>query len=164
MENGKTLDPMLYRQIASQWLTGVAVVTSVQTNGRPAGLTMNAVAPLSLSPPQFLINLDLKSDTLAAVRESLIFCINFLGENQGSLCRRFATKDEHKFENLDYHAGVCGAPMFKDTIGHAECVVETIHESGDHAIVIGNLVAGAARGGEPLVYFTSGFRVLSPSK
>ena len=44
-----------FRKLASHWLTGVSVVTTLDQNGMPMGMTMSAVTSLSLDPPQFLI-------------------------------------------------------------------------------------------------------------
>ncbi len=151
-----------YRRIASHWLTGVTVVTALTEDGRPTGITMNAVAPLSLDPPQFLINLDLASDTLAAIRASGRFCINFLRADQGALSGRFAKRGADKFDGIAHGHGKLDLPVLDGCIAHVECAVCAIHHSGDHAIVVGDAMAGATIGGEPLVYFTSSFRDLAP--
>jgi len=152
----------LYRQIAAQWLTGVTVVTAIGPDGSPVGLTMNAISPLSLEPPQFLVNIDLSSETLAAVRSSGSFCINFLSAAQSEICQRFARKGVDKFRGITHKIGFLGLPVIDGAIAYVECEVAEIFKSGDHAIVIGNAIHGEAGGGAPLVYFTSTFRELAP--
>lgn len=151
-----------YRRIASHWLTGVTVITALAEQDRPTGVTMNAIAPLSLVPPQFLINLDHGSETLAAIWECQRFCINFLRADQGAVCGRFAKRGGDKFDGIAHARGVLNLPVIDGCIAHVECKVSAIHHSGDHAIVIGDAVAGAATGGDPLVYYTSSFRELAP--
>jgi flavin reductase (DIM6/NTAB) family NADH-FMN oxidoreductase RutF len=151
-----------YRRIAGHWLTGVTVVTALTAAGQPTGVTMNAIAPLSLDPPQFLINLDLGSDTLAAIRATQRFCINFLRADQSAVCGRFAKRGADKFDGIAHARGALDLPVIDGCIAHVECVVSAIHHSGDHAIVVGDAVSGGADGGDPLVYFTSSFRELSP--
>jgi flavin reductase (DIM6/NTAB) family NADH-FMN oxidoreductase RutF len=151
-----------YRRIAGHWLTGVTVITALAEQDRPTGVTMNAVAPLSLQPPQFLINLDHGSETLAAICASQRFCINFLRADQAAVCGRFATRGPDKFDGIAHARGVLDLPVIDGCIAHVECRVAAIHHSGDHAIVIGDAVAGAALGGDPLVYYTSSFRELAP--
>lgn len=150
-----------FRKFASRWLTGVTVVTSVTAAGEPVGLTMSAVSPLSLSPPQFLACLDLKSDTLAAVRESGVFCINILREDQAGICGAFARKKCDKFMDIVHRPGKTGAPILADVLAYIECRVAAIHESGDHAIVIGSVCGGDVTTGEPLGYFASSLRLLA---
>ena len=151
-----------YRRIASHWLTGVTVITALAEQDRPTGVTMNAVAPLSLVPPQFLISLDLDSETLAAICASQRFCINFLRADQGEVCGRFSKRGADKFDGVAHVRGVLDLPVIDGCIAHVECTVAAIHYSGDHAIVIGDAVAGEAVGGDPLVYYTSSFRELAP--
>ncbi len=156
------LDGSIYRKVAGHWLTGVAVITAISPQGSPVGLTMNAVAPLSLVPPQFLVNLDVKSDTYAAIGATRQFCINFLRADQGGICAAFARKGADKFKDVPHHRGLLGVPIIESCIAHVECAVSAMYASGDHIIVIGDAHHGAADGGEPLVYFTSGFRRLAP--
>jgi len=156
------LDGTIYRKVAGHWLTGVAIITSTSPQALPVGLTMNAVAPLSLVPPQFLVNLDLKSDTYSAIGATRHFCINFLRADQGAVCAAFARKGADKFKGVAHHSGVLGVPIIEGCIAHVECSVSAMHTSGDHVIVIGDAYHGAADGGEPLVYYTSGFRQLAP--
>lgn len=47
------MHPDLFRQIAGQWLTGIAIVTAMESPTEPCGMTMSAVTSLSLNPPQF---------------------------------------------------------------------------------------------------------------
>jgi flavin reductase (DIM6/NTAB) family NADH-FMN oxidoreductase RutF len=151
-----------YRRIAGHWLTGVTVVTALTGQDRPTGVTMNAIAPLSLDPPQFLINLDLGSETLAAISVSRRFCINFLRADQGAVSGCFARRGAEKFEGIAHARGKLDMPVIEGCIAHVECAVSAIHYSGDHAIVIGDAVSGAAMGGDPLVYYTSSLRELAP--
>lgn len=162
MSEGELIPKDLFKAIAGQWLTGVTVVTSVDEQDRPVGLTMNAVAPLSLSPPMFLISLDCGSDTLRCIQDKRAFCINFLSAGQGGICGIFARKGDSKFDDVEYHVGTTGVPVIEGVIAHVECIVHDISPRGDHAIVTGNAIAGTASGGEPLVYFTSAFRALAP--
>ncbi len=156
------LDGDTYRRIAGQWLTGVTVVTSRDAAGAPVGLTMNAISPLSLSPPMFLICLDLGSETLRAIEASGTFAINFLGGEGGDACKAFSRKGPDKFADVLHEAGAHGSPILKVAIAHVECVLHDAHIAGDHKIVVGAAVAGTVSGGEPLAYFCGRFHRLHP--
>lgn len=123
---------------------------------------MNAVSPLSLSPPMFLVNLDLRSDTLQAITDTRRFCINFLGLDQVSVCQAFSRKGPEKFADVEYRRGSLGVPVLEGCIAYIECTVASIQAGGDHAIVIGDAREGAAPGGSPLGYFTSKLHELAP--
>jgi flavin reductase (DIM6/NTAB) family NADH-FMN oxidoreductase RutF len=46
------MQPEMFRKLAGHWLTGVSVVTTLDQDGKPVGMTMSAVTSLSLAPPQ----------------------------------------------------------------------------------------------------------------
>ena len=156
------MNPDKFRQIAGHWLTGVAVVTTVDGDGHPAGLTMNAVTSLSLNPPQFLICIDKRSPTLAAISAKGVFCINYLRHDQQAVAVAFASRNGDRFSTLKTHTEKTGSPVLDDAIAYVECKVHAIHAGGDHSIIIGDAIAGEAPGGEPLVYHRSRYLRLTP--
>ena len=78
------------------------------------------------------------------------------------MCSRFSKRGQDKFDGIAHVRGVLDLPVIEGCIAHVECSVAAVHHSGDHAIIIGNAVAGAAVGGDPLVYYSSSFRELAP--
>ncbi|SDT10910.1 flavin reductase family protein [Bradyrhizobium canariense] len=152
-----TIDPVSFRQVASRWVTGVAIVTTVDVDGRPLGLTMNGLTSLSLSPPQFIVCMNNGSDTLLALKRSNVFCINFLNQDQRHLSKVFATKGGDKFSSVEWHAGKTGSPIFAGAIGFAELRLTELLAGGDHCIAIGEVVCADARDGEPLVFFNGSY-------
>lgn len=155
--------PVDLRGFAGRFATGVAVITTRNHAGQPHGLTINAVTSLSLEPPLFLICLGHGSNTLAALRESGSFGINFLGSQQAALSTRFASKSLAKFDGLEWSDGALGNPLLEGAIAHGECRVQNLHEGGDHAIVIGRLESTALREGAPLLYFQGRYAALHAS-
>jgi flavin reductase (DIM6/NTAB) family NADH-FMN oxidoreductase RutF len=155
------MQPDQFRQIAGQWLTGVAVVTAMESPGQPCGMTMNAVTSLSLEPPQFLVCMDQRARTLAAIRNSGSFCINYLREDQREIAVAFARPGEDRFGAVTFQSGATGSPVIDGTIAYVECRLNAIHPGGDHWIVIGDAVGGAFQGGRPLAYFSGRYRRLA---
>src|SRR5690606_3029640 len=149
------------KQIASHWLTGVAVVTSVAEDGELVGMTMSAVTSLSLDPPQFLVCMDRRAKTLAAIAHSQAFCIHYLKEHQRELSVHFSRPAAHRFDGIPHRTGETGVPVLEDVVAFVECRLHEIHAGGDHSIVIGNAVFGSAGGGSPLAYFHGAYRHLS---
>ena len=147
------LDSDAFRRIAGHWLTGVAIVTSRDKLGRPVGLTVNSVAPLSLTPPMFLICLDLGSETLLAIEAHKTFAINFLGRDGGGACASFAKKVGDKFAGVANRVGEFGSPILHVAIAHVECELHEAFVAGDHKVLVGSALAGEVSGGEPLAYF-----------
>ncbi|WP_028956743.1 flavin reductase family protein [Sulfitobacter sp. 20_GPM-1509m] len=154
------LDQQQFKKIASHWASGVAIVSAAGGAEGASGLTITSVTSLSLDPPQYLICLDQKSATLAAIRESGMFCINYLKHTQQAVSRVFATKNPEKLEQLTGQTAR-GVPCVEDALAIIECEVDTIHAGGDHAIIIGNVLSAESEGGDPLVYFRGGYRELT---
>ena len=93
------LDQQQFKKIASHWASGVAIVSAAGGAEGASGLTITSVTSLSLDPPQYLICLDQKSATLAAIRESGMFCINYLKHTQQAVSQVFATKMRWRSSN-----------------------------------------------------------------
>ena len=157
------MTPDLFKQIAGHWLTGVAVVTATAADGELCGMTMSAVTSLSLDPPQFLVCMDKRAKTLAAIAHSKAFCIHFLSEHQRDLSNHFARPGGDRFTGIPYSTGETGAPVLEGVIAFLECRLAELLPGGDHSIVIGDAVTGAVPGGHPLAYFHGGYHKLEQS-
>ena len=155
------MQPDQFRQIAGQWLTGVAVVTSMESTGEPCGMTMSSVTSLSLDPPMFLICMDQRARSLAAIQHSGSVCINYLGESQRDIAVSFSRPGEDRFGAVTFSLGETGAPIIDGVIAYVECRLRAVHPGGDHCIVIGDAVGGAFQGGRPLAYFSGRYRTLA---
>jgi flavin reductase (DIM6/NTAB) family NADH-FMN oxidoreductase RutF len=54
----------------------------------------------------------------------------------------------------------CGAPVLADALAYADCRLAEILPGGDHDIFVGEIVAGDASDGRPLLYFAGKYRRL----
>jgi flavin reductase (DIM6/NTAB) family NADH-FMN oxidoreductase RutF len=144
-------NPIL-RAFAGTFVTGVAIIAARTADTRCHGLTVNSVTSLSLEPPLYLVCLDNRSNTLAAVVESKRFAINFLASHQANISQRFASKEVGKFDEIDYRLGELGCPLIDEVVAACECRVSAIHPGGDHKIVIGTVEHIHIFGGDPLVF------------
>jgi len=136
---------------------GVTVVTTVDRQGEPWGLTATAVCSVSLAPPLVLVCIDHAADCYAAFREARGFAVNLLRDDQEHLSRHFATKESRKFVGTAHHPGVTGAPILSGALAHVECRVTAQYPGGDHTIIVGEAVesrvASSHEDGSPLVHF-----------
>ncbi len=160
VEGLPSVDPSIYRRTCAQFATGVTVVTTLDSHGRPHGMTLNSFASVSLDPPLVLVSIDLRNAILGHFLSSPWFAVNILAEQQEDLSRRFSSPSENRFLDVDWRAGVSGVPLLDGVLAQLECSVIRTFESGDHAVLIGE-VRGARHGeGKPLVFFDSGYRSL----
>ena len=154
-------DAAAFRRAAGAWTTGVAVITTVNGDGRPFGLTMSAVSSLSLELQQFLICVDRGADSLPALEQSRLFCINLLARGQQEVSRRFASKRTDKFRGMPHSRLASGLPVLDGVIGFVACRVSALLPGGDHVIIVGDVLQAETFGGEPLVHFRGEYRELA---
>jgi flavin reductase (DIM6/NTAB) family NADH-FMN oxidoreductase RutF len=124
------------------------VVTAIGDDGRPQGLTVSAVCSVSLDPPLALACLDLTSNTLETVRSSGAFTVNYLARGCEDVALGFAIKSDTKFDGHPWIAprdGVGGPILVDASAAYAVCRVQNLIDAGDHVIVVGEVIDGAAR-------------------
>jgi flavin reductase (DIM6/NTAB) family NADH-FMN oxidoreductase RutF len=154
------IDPRELRNVFGAFATGVTVITTTDTSGKPFGLTANSYTSLSLDPPLVLVCVDKKVDCYACFEQSKVFVINFLAEDQAQLSTRFATKGIEKFEGVPTRAGSLGAPLLEGAIGYIECKLVSGYEGGDHTIYVGEVQTASASGDRPLLFFKGKYQKL----
>ena len=154
-------DPKELRRVMGLFATGVTVLTTRDDDGRPYGLTANAVTSLSLTPPLLLICIDKNAETHPHFLTSRCFVVNILSEDQEELSGRFAKSGGDKFGPLPFSTNQDGVPVLENTLAHLECRIIETHEGGDHVIHIGEVQHAEVRGGRPLLYFQGKYRHLA---
>ena len=128
-----TIDRQSFFDVMASFPSGVAIVTTVAADGAPRGLTTTAVCSVSADPPTILVCVDLASRTLAALRASRRFVVNFMGEGRSELCLLFASKAEDKFAHVAWRPTPSGLPLLADDVlAWAECATMQELVVGDH--------------------------------
>ena len=81
-----------------------------------------------------------------SIQRSGKFCVNFLADDQAELSNQMASRGVDKF------AGVSWAPprpparrCSQGTLGYVDCQIHSVHEAGDHYIVVGRVLDLGAR-------------------
>lgn len=158
-----SIDSAEYRRIFGHWATGVAIVTARAGAAAPVGLTVNAVSSLSLRPPLAIVCIDRASDSHDIIRDASAFAINILADGGERIARRFAEEEaDGRFDGIAWQPGTTGAPILDDALAWVDCRLTATHEGGDHTIFVGEVVAGDACEGTPLLFYRGGYADLSP--
>ena len=146
------------RRVAGTFATGVTAITTL-LNGEPCGCAANAVTSLSLEPPLMLVCLARGSNTHASLRDSRAFAINILDQSAESraLCRLFASRSTEKFAGVAFERGKIDVPILAVAMSWLECELVDSHDSGDHTIFIGRVLAAGDAERMPLLYFRGQF-------
>ena len=150
------VDRERYRALAGAFPTGVTIISTRDADGAPRGLTTQAFIGLSTEPPLVLVAIDRSSRTLAALRRSGSFVVNFLRAGSEDVATRFASKVEDKFTGVSWRPSDAapGAPILHESsVAYAECVVQQELEAGDHWVFVARVEGGEVLGGAPLMYY-----------
>ena len=156
----KGVGPQAFLRACAQFATGVAVTTVCDASGTPHGMTVNSFTSVSLQPPLVLVCIDLKARALDHFRRSEFFAINILRETQQDLSMRFARAGEDRFGVVEWYPGDTRMPLIPDSLAFIECTVFQRVQSGDHTILIGEVISATRHEGRPLLYFSSSYRTL----
>jgi flavin reductase (NADH) len=138
-----------YLDLMSAFPTGVTVVTSVDAEGKPRGMTCSSITSATLLPPTLLVCLRIGSGTLEAIASNGGFAVNLLHAGGQRAAEVFAHPDVNRFARVSWRPSRSGFPwLVDDAFAVAECQVSDFVKVGDHAVVLG--IAQIA--GTPLLY------------
>lgn len=153
MSHDQRVDEHEFRELMSGFPTGVAIVTSIDDNGMPHGLTCSSLASVTLLPPTLLVSIRETSPALAATYQRKAFAVNFLNEHSAKVAKLFASPVPDRFSQVDWHrSGVLGLPWLDGgTVAHADCALSKAIPAGDHVIVLGEVVDVKLCASRPLV-------------
>ena len=140
--------------------TGVTILTVVDANGVPHGMTASSFTSVSLDPPLVLVCVDHRATVLAHLRRAQHIGINVLSEDQQPLSEHFARRGHDRFDAVEWYAGHGGVPLIPGALASFECTVHRMIDVGDHTILIAQVLDVEHSDGRPLVYFASGYHKL----
>ncbi|MEY9875818.1 flavin reductase (DIM6/NTAB) family NADH-FMN oxidoreductase RutF [Streptacidiphilus sp. MAP12-33] len=143
------------RPLMTRFPSGVSVITALDDEGLPRGLTCSSLASVALSPPTVVVCLRSASPSLVAVLDSGQFVLNLLHEDAQATSDLFASGATDRFERVEWRLplGAGGPHLVNDSIAIADCRVVRTLEVGDHTAVFGEVQRLAVEeGAEPLLY------------
>ena len=125
------------RTALGRFATGVTVVTAIDPDGHPIGLTVNSFAAVSLTPPLVLWSLHNDSHNFPAFKAVRHYCVNVLAVDQEDISNRFATWPIDRFANLAWQPGLGGAPVLAGCCAWFEVANQSQVPAGDHHTFFG---------------------------
>ena len=136
------------------------MVTTKAADGSDQGMTVSAFCSLSLEPPLVLICIEKTASVHEALTRAPSFVVNVLSAKQEQLARRFAIVDIDRFEGVGFSRSGDGIAVLDDVLAVIECNRVSLLDGGDHTIVVGEVEAGRAEIGTPLLYYRGGYAQL----
>jgi 4-nitrophenol 2-monooxygenase / 4-nitrocatechol 4-monooxygenase, reductase component len=152
----KPLDAAAFRQVIGRFMSGVVVITATH-RGERRGMTVSAIASLSLDPPMIVTCLNAASATQEVVRRAGAFAVNILAEDQEHLAGLFSRPGSDPFRDLACEPGVTGAPILAGALAVLECRIAQEVRGGSHRVLLADVVRASAGEGSPLAYFRGRF-------
>jgi len=127
---------------------GLYVVT-VARDGEEHGLTASWVTQTAVAPPMVAVAIESSSETIEMIREARRFGVNLLSQGQ----RDVAAKLPGRLKGIrTKRAPAAQTPVLADALGWVECRVVATVPSGDHTLVLGEVIATAVeQDGRPLM-------------
>ncbi len=147
-----SIDPKAFRQALGNYPTGVTVVTTVDADGTPRGLTANSFTSVSLDPALILVCLGKTTASHPVFMQADRFAVNILADDQRDISGLFASKSPDKFAQAAWHTGATGAPLIDGSVAWFDCTVHQRVDAGDHTILIGQVQDMGQRTARPLGY------------
>ncbi|MQA83874.1 MAG: monooxygenase [Streptosporangiales bacterium] len=127
-------------------------------DARPVGFACQSFSSLSLDPPLVLFCPSRTSGTWRRIQRAGYFCVNVLAEGQREMSAVFGRSGADKFAGLGWAPSPNGAPVLAGVLTWVDCVIETVHEAGDHFVVIGRVTdLGPPGDGRPLLFYRGSY-------
>jgi flavin reductase (DIM6/NTAB) family NADH-FMN oxidoreductase RutF len=130
-----------YKQVMSRFPCGVSVVTVSDGAGGITGLTASSFTSVSLEPPLILFCVGYQADSFPHLDREHRFAVNLLAQDQAALAWQFAGREPDKGVGSPHLVRASGTPVLTGVAAVIECEKHRVHEGGDHAIVVGRVLA-----------------------
>jgi flavin reductase (DIM6/NTAB) family NADH-FMN oxidoreductase RutF len=150
-----------FRDALGRFATGVTVITAATPEG-PVGITANSFASLSLDPPLVLWSPARASSRFAPMINATHYAIHVLARAQGDVSRHFAGAGRD-FALPGIETSAEGVPLLPDCLARFECRRVAVHDGGDHAIIVGEVLRAIWRDGAPLVFSAGRYGGFDPA-
>ena len=149
-------NPVAFRQAASRFATGVAVLTANDGSGEICGMTANSFVTVSLSPPTVLVSVR-PGRMHQLIRTAGRYGVNVLPDGGRDLSTHFAGRPMAS-TSPDYHI-VDGLPRLAACIAFFACEVIRSVDISDHTLFIAEVSNCDYSDNTPLVFFSSRYHL-----
>ncbi len=160
--NTPGIDARELRQVLGSFVTGVTVITTVDAQGKPHGLTVNSFSSVSLDPPLILWSQSLTAPSHPVFRDAERFVVNILADDQVAISNQFARGKDDKFAGCAIDCGLGGVPLIRGSAAWLECRRMDSFRGGDHMVFLGQVESMRRTGRQPLVFGGGRYLVAQP--
>lgn len=114
--------------------------------------TATWISQCSFDPPLLMAAVRRDSYSHELIRRGGAFALNLVGKHDAAILQRFfktVYRNEGKLGGVSFHTGQTGCPILDVAVAVLECKVVQFHETGDHSVVIGEIVSAHVYRDEP---------------
>ena len=151
------VDPRRFRNVMGRFTTGVTVIGTNCDEGVHA-MTANGFMSVSLDPALAMVSIATKAKMHELLLSSGRYGVSFLGADQEAVSRHFSGRPDllpdFGFEQI------AGAPLVRGALARISVEVIDAHRAGDHTLFIGQVHHLDDAAGDPLVFYSGGYRHL----
>lgn len=142
-----------FRKALGQFATGVTIVTALNAQGQPVGVTVSSFNSVSLHPPLVLWSMANSAASLSVFMACSHYAVHVLGAGQKELAMQFATKGIDRWAGVVHQPGHTGVPLLDGAVATFECFNRSRYQEGDHVIFVGEVEhCGHRHDAAPLIY------------
>lgn len=151
----QAVSQQLFKEVMGSYPSGVTIITTVDQDGKPVGLTANSFVSVSIDPLLILWCIDKRAGSWSAFDNAEQFGVNILAANQAKACWTFASKTEpDRFGKHAWKLSSNNVPVLDGVFATFECKKSQVIDAGDHYILIGEVIHIEKQDDvEPMLYF-----------
>lgn len=130
------------QRVLQRFTYGLYALT-VKHAGDEHGITANWITQASFDPPMIVAAVGNTSRTIELIRDAHHFAVSVLHEGQREMAEKLgrAAGGGQRLKGVKTRpAPVSGVPILVDALGWLECRVVATLPSGDHALVLGEVI------------------------
>ncbi|WP_099594307.1 flavin reductase family protein [Paramylibacter kogurei] len=160
--SGSNFTPRDMRDALSNFATGVTIVTAVDQDENPIGMTASSFNSVSMDPPLILWSVTKTALSAKGFHDASHFGVHVLDAGQTDLSNAFARSGEDKFANVDFKLSAQKIPQIPGALTRFDCETYAIYEGGDHWIIVGKVLEIETTKGQGLVFSQGSYATASP--
>lgn len=145
-------DAQRFRRSVSHFATGIAVVSCLDDDGAPQGMTVNSFTSVSLEPATVLVSLR-PGRTHTLIRRRGWYGVSVLGGEHERWSRHFSGRPEPQLApawSMKAQVGV-----LRDALAWFECQVVGMMQVHDHTLFVARVTDCGHASGSPLMFYAS---------
>lgn len=154
LEQPVAVERQHFRQSVSHFATGIAIVSCLDDDDHPRGMTVNSFTSVSLDPPSVLVSLK-PGRTHTLVQRRGRYGVSVLTDDQERWSQHFSGRPQPDLDVAwETHGQV---PVLRGALAWFACEVDHRVEVHDHTLFVARVIDCGHAGGEPLMFYASRF-------